>query len=155
MHLADFLGLAGGHPGLQQQLAALPTLPPHSRHCLLSGPERCGKTALLFSLALSAARQGKSVLLLCRRCAAATDCLACMRQCGVHAPPLFAFTAADPCACNAPAFHAFHACRAKLEQGPPLLPEGVAVSDPAWQHVSIKYLTSGGCPGLQHNSAAQ
>ena len=71
MHLGDFLGLAAGHPALQQQLAALPALPPHSRHCLLSGPERCGKTALLFSLALSAARQGKSVLLLCRRCAAA------------------------------------------------------------------------------------
>lgn len=67
MHLGDFLGLGAAHPELHRQLAALPALPPDARHCLLSGPERSGKTSLLFHLALCLARQGKSVLLLCRR----------------------------------------------------------------------------------------
>ena len=99
MHLGDFLGLAGGHPALQQQLAALPALPPHSRHCLLSGPERCGKTALLFSLALSAARQGKSVLLLCRRYA---EC-----ACASHRPSQKQWLqrCATPCLCASFASH--------------------------------------------------
>lgn len=66
MHLADFLGYAA-HPGLQQVIAALPPLPLSSRHCLLTGPERSGKTSLLFHVALRLARQGQSVLLLCRR----------------------------------------------------------------------------------------
>ena len=67
MHLADFLGLAAAHPELHRQLGTLPPLPPDARHCLLCGPERSGKTALLFHLALCLARQGQHVLLLCRR----------------------------------------------------------------------------------------
>ncbi|EFN54821.1 hypothetical protein CHLNCDRAFT_134828 [Chlorella variabilis] len=99
MQLADFLGYAECPPDLRQQLWALPPFPPATRHCLLSGPERSGKTSLLFHTALVAARQGKEVLLLCRR--------------------------------------------QKLEQMPPLLPGGVAISDAAWQRVNIKYLSSG------------
>lgn len=68
MQLADFLGYAECPPDLRQQLWALPPFPPATRHCLLSGPERSGKTSLLFHTALVAARQGKEVLLLCRRC---------------------------------------------------------------------------------------
>ncbi|KAL4452260.1 hypothetical protein ABPG75_007922 [Micractinium tetrahymenae] len=100
MHLADFLGLAAaGQPQLGAALAALSHLPPSASHCLLSGPERSGKTSLLFHAALSLARQGREVLLLCRR--------------------------------------------AKLEAAPPLLPEGLTHSDPAWQLVHIKYLANG------------
>lgn len=100
MHFGDLLGCAAAaRPDLQRQLAALPAFPPAACHCLLSGPERSGKTSLLFHLALSAARQGKAVLLLCRR--------------------------------------------PKLEQVPPLLPDGVPISDPAWQRIQIKYLRDG------------
>ena len=39
-------------------------------------------------------------------------------------------------------------CRQKVEQVPPLLPEGVQHTDPAWQRVHIKYLQDGkGPPG--------
>ncbi len=70
MHLADFLGFAAsGQPQLAAALSALPHLPPSASHCLLSGPERSGKTSLLFHAALSLARQGREVLVLCRRCA--------------------------------------------------------------------------------------
>lgn len=71
VHLADFLGAAAtSHPHLASALAALPPLPPTAAHrCLLCGPERSGKTSLLFALALSLARQGQRVLLLCRRSA--------------------------------------------------------------------------------------
>ena len=41
------MAAASCHPDLQRQLAALPDLPGHARHCLLSGPERSGKTTLL------------------------------------------------------------------------------------------------------------
>jgi len=34
-------------------------------------------------------------------------------------------------------------CRSKLESVPPLLPEGVHHSDPAWQRINIKYVESG------------
>lgn len=68
MHPADFLGHAAAHPAVHQALAALPPFPPDCRCLLLSGPERSGKTSLLFHAALSAARRGQSVLLLCRRC---------------------------------------------------------------------------------------
>ena len=34
-------------------------------------------------------------------------------------------------------------CRRKLEEVPPLLPEGVTIGDPAWERVAIKYLASG------------
>jgi len=68
MHLADFLGHAvPAHSPLQAQLASLPELPLSAQHCLLCGPERSGKISLLFHAALSLARQGKTVLLLCRR----------------------------------------------------------------------------------------
>lgn len=69
MHIADFLGYAAVHRGLTDQLAAVAPFPdaPDARCLLLSGPERCGKTTLLFHAALSLARQGASVLLLCRR----------------------------------------------------------------------------------------
>lgn len=67
MHLYDVLGLAAAQPGLQRAMRELPPLPPDCRHFLLSGPERCGKTSLLFHIALSLARQGRAVLLLCRR----------------------------------------------------------------------------------------
>lgn len=68
MHLADLLGFAAaGQPQLGAALAALPHLPPCASHCLLSGPERSGKTSLLFHAALSLARQGREVLVLCRR----------------------------------------------------------------------------------------
>lgn len=71
MHIADFLGYAAVHRGLADQLAAVAPFPDHpdARCLLLSGPERSGKTTLLFHAALSLARQGASVLLLCRRSA--------------------------------------------------------------------------------------
>lgn len=69
MHIGDFLGYAAAHRALSDQLRALPPFPdaPDARCLLLSGPERSGKTSLLFHAALSLARQGASVLLLCRR----------------------------------------------------------------------------------------
>lgn len=99
MHLSDLLGNAAPPASdVRRRLEALPAFAP-AAHCLLSGPERSGKTSLLFQAAFSAARQGKRVLLLCRR--------------------------------------------KKLEQTPPLMPDGIAISDPSWQHVHIKYLDSG------------
>ena len=69
-HLSDFLS-AGGRAGeLAAQLSSTPPFPPHLRHALLSGPERCGKTSLLLSYAYSLAARGLPVLLLCWRCAA-------------------------------------------------------------------------------------
>lgn len=123
MHLADFLGHAAVKDShLHHKLAALPPFPPAARHCLLTGPERSGKTTLLFQAALSAARQGHDVLLLCRRWASAATR-------GEETVPTTAL--------------AFR--RKKLEQVSPLLPEGVHVSDTAWQRVRIKYVANGGC----------
>lgn len=61
LHLSDFFGPSGA------ALADAPGFPPHLRHCLLSGPERCGKTALLLAYAHSLARRGIPVLLICWR----------------------------------------------------------------------------------------
>lgn len=67
MHLADFLGYAAAPGQVQAALHDLPPLPPSAARCLLSGPERSGKTSLLFHLALALARGGQNVTLLCRR----------------------------------------------------------------------------------------
>lgn len=66
-HLGDFVPAAPSRPELCHQLAAAPSFPPHLQHCLLSGPQRSGKTSLLFNFALKLARSGRSVLLLCAR----------------------------------------------------------------------------------------
>ena len=64
--LSDFVS-APSRPDLSSKLHAAPPFPPHLQHCLLSGPERSGKTSLLFHFALDAARAGQTVLLLCNR----------------------------------------------------------------------------------------
>lgn len=153
MHLADFLGQAApAHPALHAALAALPPFPPDARCLLLTGPERSGKTSLLFHAALCAARRGQSVLLLCRRCAGA----ACRAQGGARP----ATTPLSRRRCIATARSPQRCCRRKLEEAPPLLPEGVALEDPAWQRVAIKYIASGaaaaaGSPPHQHASQRQ
>lgn len=65
--LSDFVS-APSRPDLARQLRAAPPFPSHLQHCLISGPERSGKTTLLFHFALAAARAGRAVLLLCDRC---------------------------------------------------------------------------------------
>lgn len=65
--LSDFVS-APSRPDLARQLRAAPPFPSHLQHCLISGPERSGKTTLLFHFALAAARAGRAVLLLCNRC---------------------------------------------------------------------------------------
>ena len=156
MHLADFLGYAAA-PELRQALAALPPLPQSARHCLLTGPERSGKTSLLFHVALSLARQDRSVLLLCRRWEA---CRA-VGLLGGRWRAAQAWGLQQTCIPDLPASAPWRISlshlpthgispthsnprRDKLEQVPPLLPEGVPLTDPAWQRVSIKYLASGG-----------
>ena len=62
--LSDFVS-APSRPDLTARLHAAPPFPPHLQHCLLSGPERSGKTSLLLHFALVAARAGHAVLLLC------------------------------------------------------------------------------------------
>lgn len=52
---------------LARQLHGTPPFPPQLQHCLLSGPQRSGKTSLLFHYAWAMAKAGKAVLLLCAR----------------------------------------------------------------------------------------
>ncbi|KAK3263722.1 hypothetical protein CYMTET_27496 [Cymbomonas tetramitiformis] len=53
-------------PQLQKNLDELPDSFV-SRHCLVSGPARSGKTSILFQLAYNCAAQGQRVLFICKR----------------------------------------------------------------------------------------
>lgn len=64
LHLLDFFPGQSAPPGVSAQLGSAPPLVPQSRHFLLCGPERSGKTTLIFSLAYSLAARGASVLIL-------------------------------------------------------------------------------------------
>lgn len=149
MHLADLLGFAAaGQPQLGAALAALPHLPPCASHCLLSGPERSGKTSLLFHAALSLARQGREVLVLCRRCALASH----LRH-AACAEDARHWCCRRPASLPAPLLpRRSLCCRPKLEAAPPLLPEGLSRQDPAWQLVHLKYLANGGWAGRGRRS---
>ena len=59
LHLSNFFAAADA-----QQLAATPPLSMTPMHCLLCGPDRSGKTSLLFQLAHTLAGRGASVLIL-------------------------------------------------------------------------------------------
>lgn len=133
MHLSDLLGNAAPPASdVRRRLEALPAFAP-AAHCLLSGPERSGKTSLLFQAAFSAARQGKRVLLLCRR-----------YDVGHHNwPSMVDWSGMSLVALHLDSARLVVPCRKKLEQTPPLMPDGIAISDPSWQHVHIKYLDSG------------
>jgi hypothetical protein len=61
LHLHDFFPPAGA------ERAAAPPLSTVPMHCLLCGPDRSGKTSLLFQLAHNLAGEGASVLIMGRR----------------------------------------------------------------------------------------
>ncbi|KAK9814084.1 hypothetical protein WJX72_000412 [[Myrmecia] bisecta] len=65
-HLSSFIS-ARLSPGLQSQLSQLPGFPASLTHCLLAGPERSGKTSILFHFAYTLAAAGKQVGFLCKR----------------------------------------------------------------------------------------
>eukprot|EP00803_Ostreobium_quekettii_P004788 evm.model.scf_1944.2 EVM.evm.TU.scf_1944.2 scf_1944:10345-15102(+) len=52
---------------VQRRVERLPPFPPALRHCLITGPERSGKTSVLFHYAHSIAATGNKVVFICKR----------------------------------------------------------------------------------------
>ncbi len=118
---------------VQRQLATLPAFPPRFQHSLVTGPVRSCKTALLFHYAHSLASRGQTVLFICHR---------------------YALPPTSPCIARTSDVTTLHFaarkvsgswlfCRAKMEQYPPMLPQGVQHTDAAWSNVHMRYLESG------------
>ncbi|KAK9822227.1 hypothetical protein WJX81_001571 [Elliptochloris bilobata] len=66
INLSDFLS-ARQDVRLQAELARLPSFPEHLQHFLVTGPERSGKTSILFHFAHSKAAGGNKVVFICKR----------------------------------------------------------------------------------------